>query len=687
MPPGNSHTHQYLTALFGRPGLIADGLGINIRTLMHGESGSGHNVFHMTIDGVLNDPELQRRNLTSSIYVGMALRDLNHERPGTKDASRIITSLWADLDAKDFLQVADPKAVTIEERTAGKRLILEALKKMLPASILVDTGGGYQPAWLFREPVRIGVDASVEDLEAMLRGVCQQIGLAASRPNMDSIMRLPGFVNRKYPDLPVARLVGIKPERVYTLADFKPYFEAARQAAGERQSAPTTEPNPDAGRDFPALVAWLRGKGLILKQRREGYYITCWWKAEHTSDSGPSETELFLPSESNAWAGGFKCQHLHCLERRIGDLYALMKAEQREAAAGQTDPTAPVIENELIASWQVLDVAEFATWNFPPIEFIIEDLLPLRGLAWVGGRAKRGKSLFMLYLCLAIASGRTRAADFFDIKHRPKILYIAREDSGGRVKERIGDIVRHWKAPIRAGGMKVIVRPKGFNLGAPKHMAWVLDQCQTHGYTMVVFDTWTALSPGHDPMGALAQTTLAQAVAHFTETFDGCAVVVDHSRKNRPDGTTLSSADILGPSQKWQAAETILMLADTKETAKIEVFIEGKDLDQSRFYILMSPRGSDIPDLEKFTYAGSVETAAEASRATGNKNCQKVLAVVLEATMGITHAQIMEKTSFSKATVTRHLGTLLEAKQVMSDPLGHGYIPYQAGQETGGEAA
>jgi hypothetical protein len=54
----------------------------------------------------------------------------------------------------------------------------------------------------------------------------------------------------------------------------------------------------------------------------------------------------------------------------------------------------------------------------------------------------------------------------------------------------------------------------------------------------------------------------------------------------------LGSADTLAPSQKWQAAETILMLADVKgNDRRLEVFIEGKVTATERFYLDVSPRG------------------------------------------------------------------------------------------------
>jgi len=88
----------------------------------------------------------------------------------------------------------------------------------------------------------------------------------------------------------------------------------------------TTSVNVDAGEDFPELLEAIKAKGLYLKQTSEGHFITCPWKDAHTVDSGPSETALYEPASDNGFAGGFKCQHSHCTERRIGEVYKLFIA-------------------------------------------------------------------------------------------------------------------------------------------------------------------------------------------------------------------------------------------------------------------------------------------------------------------------------------------------------------------------
>ena len=115
-----------------------------------------------------------------------------------------------------------------------------------------------------------------------------------------------------------------------------------------------------------------------------------------------------------------------------------------------------------------------------------------------------------------------------------------------------------------------------------------------------------ALRGSADPLGAKDQAQLAAIVVRLCEDIGGLVVVVDHSRKNRPEGQPLSSADIFGPPQKWAAAEHIVMLDVVDAGRRLGVFIEGKDLETRRFFLTVTPRGSGE---EKFAYAGSAEGA------------------------------------------------------------------------------
>ncbi len=316
----------------------------------------------------------------------------------------------------------------------------------------------------------------------------------------------------------------------------------------------------------------------------------------------------------------------------------------------------------VVPDWRVHDAAD--AWTFSPPAFTVDDLVPDTGVIWWGGPPKRFKSLFCTYVCLAIASGRDRVAEHFEIRTRPVILYVAREDGGSRLQSRRDDILSAWSTAPAPGALYFLIRPR-FDLLNRAHVAWLIDQCRTLGVRLLVLDTWTALSPGADPMAAKDQAALAAVVVEIAETIAGAVVVVDHSRKNRAEGEPISSADIYGPMQKWAAAEHIVMLDLTSDRRRLEVFIEGKDGETRRCFLTVTAKSAPG---EKFTYAGTVEEIADAQREKGNQNrdaTRRALcdAGVPQALAEVVHALGARGVTLAPDTVSKHLGVLVKTGQ------------------------
>jgi AAA domain-containing protein len=329
------------------------------------------------------------------------------------------------------------------------------------------------------------------------------------------------------------------------------------------------------------------------------------------------------------------------------------------SAAAESSTTAGVS----VINWPLYDAAD--DWTFPPVEFTVEQLLPAAGVVWWGGMPKRYKSLFLLYCCLAIACRREKIAERFTILRRPRILYVAREDGGSRLQERRDDILAPWGLRPPVGAIRFVIRPHLDLLDAAA-VQWLRDTCLREQVTFLVLDTWTALSPSADPLGPRDQAALAAVIVRLAEDIAGLVAVVDHSRKNRPEGQVLSSADIFGPPQKWAAAETIVMLGSTEDPRRLEAFLESKDGDGGRFFLAVSPRGSGK---EKFIHAGSVEQLAEDQRAIGDANRQAVLQTLLanDAALGVSEvvdALAADGKVLSRDTVQRHLKSLIAGGRV-----------------------
>jgi hypothetical protein len=217
-----------------------------------------------------------------------------------------------------------------------------------------------------------------------------------------------------------------------------------------------------------------------------------------------------------------------------------------------------------------------------------------------------------------------------------------------------------WPTGPATGALHFLIRPR-FDLLNQTHVEWLIARCRELGATLLVLDTWTALSPGADPMGPRDQAVLSAVVVELAEAIDGAVIVVDHSRKNRGEGEPISSADIYGPLQKWAAAEHIVMLDLTSDRRRLEIFVEGKDGESRRCFLSVAPRGCID---EKFAYAGTVEEIADAQREKGHQNRDTVHRALCGSGVPQTAAQVVAALNgrsirLALDTVSKHLRALV----------------------------
>lgn len=307
-----------------------------------------------------------------------------------------------------------------------------------------------------------------------------------------------------------------------------------------------------------------------------------------------------------------------------------------------------------LVDFPLYDAAD--AWDFPEPQFIIEQLMPMLGTLWIGGLPKRGKSLLVLYLALAIACRLDRVCRHFRVLAHPKMLYVTREDGGPRLMARRRDILSAWSARPERGLLRFAIKPR-IDLMNPEHVAWLRETCKAEGRTVLVLDTWTALSPAADPLSPRDQAMLAAIVVQLAEDINGLVIVVDHSRKNRPEGSILSSADIFGAPQKWAAAEHVIMVDHAGSDARWEVFVEGKDADSARFLLTKSPMESGE---EKLVHSGDIDALAGRSKLAGDSNRQKCLDALRELATWATSSEVALKVGLVRDTVNKHLTALVD---------------------------
>lgn len=93
---------------------------------------------------------------------------------------------------------------------------------------------------------------------------------------------------------------------------------------------------------------WLLLNWELRDEGREGeLFIRCPFDAEHTSDSGPTETVYYPAGTGGYERGHFKCLHAHCMERTDDDyLQALGYSIAEEFPLVEVDPDAEVEKGE-----------------------------------------------------------------------------------------------------------------------------------------------------------------------------------------------------------------------------------------------------------------------------------------------------------------------------------------------------
>ena len=94
--------------------------------------------------------------------------------------------------------------------------------------------------------------------------------------------------------------------------------------------------------------------------------------------------------------------------------------------------------SEKTSSLKLISAFELQNLDIPPINWIINDLIP-EGLTILAGRPKIGKSWLAMNLAIAVANGN-KAIGHFDT-NKTRVLYIALEDNYRRIQERMNNIL------------------------------------------------------------------------------------------------------------------------------------------------------------------------------------------------------------------------------------------------------
>lgn len=124
--------------------------------------------------------------------------------------------------------------------------------------------------------------------------------------------------------------------------------------------------------------------------------------------------------------------------REVRDLLALAQVESQPSEASEGPSEAPSTNGHHKGILSTFTLRELLDKDFPPVKWIIPDMLP-EGTMLLAGKPKMGKSWLALSLCIAVATGG-RALGAFDVEEGD-VLYLALEDNERRLQDRAREII------------------------------------------------------------------------------------------------------------------------------------------------------------------------------------------------------------------------------------------------------
>ena len=219
----------------------------------------------------------------------------------------------------------------------------------------------------------------------------------------------------------------------------------------------------------------------------------------------------------------------------------------------------------LLSGYNVVAGDQLTEMDFPPVEFLLQGLLPTPTLALLVGPPKAGKSWLVWLWALAVAA---RGLDVF---------FIASEDNQRRIKERVTALncsmpanvqllaAHNSEKPIPRGD-KAIDFIRSIKAKFPSTALIVIDIAQS------IMEMTTR---DKDYAGASAEWSTLQRLAHELKV---AILLVHHTRKSSGLDSTSPLESVLGSTAIAATAETLMIMQPIAGSRDVKLHITGKDV-------------------------------------------------------------------------------------------------------------
>lgn len=274
-----------------------------------------------------------------------------------------------------------------------------------------------------------------------------------------------------------------------------------------------------------------------------------------------------------------------------GDVVDYLRTHTLEELSAEVRKVAPLTEAPQVAEGEIADedgnalepfetLDQDAVWSMPPVEFLVDQLLPERSFTMMYGAPGSGKSFLAIDMALSVANGLPWHG--YETK-QGAVLYIAGEGVAGMGKR--------WKAWTKHKGLTekadMHVLPVAVNFmdeAEITRLLYTIDKLERQ-FAMVVVDTVHRSMHGAEENSAAEMAKFIDACDTIQRHTGGTMLAVHHSGKNSAQGARGSNS-LLG------AVSTSLMVgkSDDVVTLRVEKQKDAEPIEGDlRFNMLVVP--------------------------------------------------------------------------------------------------
>ena len=245
------------------------------------------------------------------------------------------------------------------------------------------------------------------------------------------------------------------------------------------------------------------------------------------------------------------------------DISARPIGPQQETTASDIEELVGDDDGEI----EVMSARSLAVEMLPPIEWLVDQMIPMGGTVSLGGTSNVGKTRWLAHLSICLAAGNTEAMGL-PASIAASVLWCANE-------ERVEDIKRRLKAASQHMGIRsgadIVVRGKTEGMlrlialneiGTPEidreSVAKIVGWCRKHGAQVVILDPYVTLSDAMDENSATSAAMLTKAFLLISSMTGAAVIHAHHTPKDRNKDNDWYRAD----SGAWRGSGAIYSALD-----------------------------------------------------------------------------------------------------------------------------